>query len=103
MLFFIAVTNVLGDCEEIGMTKAVLFGGVGTVRDGVLLCCDVGSAGHLIGRLSHSLGGGVIFAVGVAAETRVLEGVRSFGGVDVDFGRSIEADGLSFDDFGVGR
>ena len=103
VLFFVAVANVLSDCEEVGMTKAVLFGGVGTVRDGVSLCRDVGRAGHLIGRLSHSLGGGVIFAVGVAAETGVLEGVFSFGGMDVDFGRSVEADGLSFDDFGVGR
>jgi len=102
-LFFIAVANVLGDGEEVGMTKVVLFGGVGTVRDGVLLCRDVGRTEHLIGRLSHSLGGGVILAVSVAAEIGVLEGVFSFGGVDVDLGRSVEADGLPFDDFGVGR
>jgi len=102
VLFFIAVANVLSDCEEVGMTKAVLFSGVGTVRDGISFCRDVGRAGHLIGRLSHSLGGGVIFAVDVTAETGVLEGVFSFGGMDVDLGRSVEADGLSFDDFGVG-
>src|SRR5712671_3470990 len=103
MLFFIAVANVLSDCEEVGMSEAVLFGRVGTVRDGVSLGCDVGRAGRLIGRLSHSSGGSVIFAVGVAAEIGVLEGVFSFGGMNVDLGRLVETDGLSFDDFGVGR
>ena len=44
----------------------------------------------------------MVFAVGVAAETRMLESVLLFGGVDVDLRRSIEADGLSFNDLGVG-
>jgi len=45
----------------------------------------------------------VISAVDVATEAGVLESVFSFGGMDVGLGRSIEADGLSFDDFGVSR
>src|SRR5712675_197874 len=103
VLLFIAIANVLSDCEEVGVTETVLFGGVGTVRDGVSLCGDVGRAGRLIGRLSHSLGSGVIFAVSVTTETGVLESVFSFGGMDVDLRRLVEADGLSFNDFGVGR
>jgi len=45
----------------------------------------------------------VIFAVGVVAKTGMLESVFSFGGVDVDLRRSIEADGSSFNDLGIGR
>jgi len=103
MLFFIAVADVLSDREEVGVTEAVLFGGIGPVRDGISFHRDVGGMRRLIGRLSHSLRGGVVFTVGVAAETGVLKGVLSFGGVNVDRGRSVEADGLSFDNFGVGR
>ena len=102
MLLFIVVANVLRDTEEVRVAETVLIGGVGSVRDGVSFSCDVGGVGHLMGRLSHSLGSGVVFAVDVAAETGVLEGVFSFRGVDVDLRRSIEADGLSFNDLGVG-
>jgi len=45
----------------------------------------------------------VISAVDVATEAGVLEGVFSFGGMDVGLRQSIEADSLSFGDFGVGR
>jgi len=43
----------------------------------------------------------MILAIDVMTETRVLEGVFSFGGMDVDLGRSVETDGLSLDNFGV--
>ena len=103
MLLLIAVANILSDREEVGMAEAVLIGRVGSIRDGIPLVCDVGGAGRLIGRLSHSLGGGVIFAIDVVTETGVLESVFSFGGVDVGLGQSIETDSLPLDDFGVGR
>jgi len=45
----------------------------------------------------------VVLAVDVATEAGVLESVFSFGGMDVGLGRSIEADGLSFDNLGVSR
>jgi len=45
----------------------------------------------------------VISTVDVVAEAGVLEGVFSFRGVDVVLRRSIEADSLSFDDFGICR
>ena len=86
MLLFIAVTNVLSDREEVRVAEAVLVSGVGSVRDGVFLGRDVGGTGCLTSRLSHSLGGGVISAVDVAAKTGVLEGVFPLGGVDVDWG-----------------
>jgi len=44
----------------------------------------------------------VILAVDVVTETGVLKGVFAFGGVNVRLRQAIEADGLSFDDFGVG-
>src|SRR5712671_3612655 len=103
VLFFIAVANILSDREEVGMAETVLIGRVGSIRDGVLFVCDVRGARRLIGRLSHSLGGGVVLAIGVAAEAGVLEGVFSFGGVDVGLGRSIETDSLPFDDFSISR
>jgi len=103
MLFFVAITHVLSDREEVGVAETVLIGGIGPIGDGVSFSHDVGGTGRLIGRLSHALGDGVIFAIEVAAETGVLEGVFSFGGVDVGLGRSIEVDSLSLDDFGVGR
>jgi len=83
VLFFIAVANVLSDCEEVRVAETVLVSGVGPVGDGVFLSRDVGGTGCLTGRLSHSLGVGVVSAVGVVAETRVLECMFSFGGVDV--------------------
>jgi len=103
MLFFIAVTNVLSDREEARVLEVVLVSRVGSIGDGVPLGRDVGGTGRLTSRLSHSLGGGVISAVDVAAKAGVLEGVFSFGGVDVGSRQSIEADSLSFDDFSVGR
>jgi len=103
MLFFIAVANVLSDCKEVRVVEVVLFSRIGSVGDGVSFSRDVRGAGCLIGRLSHLLGIGVIFAVSVAAETGVLEGVFSFGRVDVGLRRSVEVDSLSFGDFGVGR
>jgi len=57
--------------------------------------------GWLTRRLTHSLGGGVVLAVEVVAEARVLEGVFAFRGVNVRFRRAIEADGSSFDNVGV--
>jgi len=103
VLLFIAVADVLSDRKEVRVAETVLVGGVGSVGDGIPFSRDVGGAGHLTGRLSHSLGSGVIFAVDVSAETRVLKGVFSFRGVDIGLGRPIEADSLSFDDLGVGR
>jgi len=73
----------------------VLIGRVGPVRDGVPLVRDVGGVGRLTGRLSHSSGDGMVFAVSVTTEAEVLESVFSFGGVDVSLRRSVEADGLS--------
>ena len=101
MLLFTAVANVLSDREEVGMVETVLVGRIGSVRDGVFFICDVRGAGRLTGRLSHSLGDGMVLAIDVAAEAGVLESVFSFGGMDVGLGRSIETDGLSFDNFGV--
>src|SRR5712675_1962915 len=103
VLLLIAIANILRDCEEIRVAEAVLVAGVGSVGDGVSFSRDVRGAGRLTGRLSHSLGGGVISAVDVTTETGVLEGMFSFRGVDVGLRRSIEADSLSFDDFSVGR
>ena len=37
-------------------------------------------------RLTHSLGGGVVLAVGVVVEIGMLEGMFSLGGMDVDLG-----------------
>jgi len=102
VLLFITVANVLSDCEEIRVAEVVLIGRVGSVGDGVSFSRDVGGTGRWTGRLSHGLEDGVVFAVGVAAEARMLKSVLSFGGVDIDLRRSIEADGLSFNDFGVG-
>jgi len=103
VLFLIAVTNVLRDCEEVRVAEAVLISGVGSIRDGVSLGRDVRGAGCLTGRLSHPLGISVVSTVDVAAETGVLECVFSFGGMDVGSRRLIKANGLSFDDFGVCR
>src|SRR5712672_3393768 len=103
MLLFIVVANVLSDCEEVRVAEAVLVSGVGSVGDGVSFSRDVRGTGRLTGQLSHSLGVGMVSAVGVVAETGVLERVFSFGGMDVGSGRSIKANGLSLDDFGVGR
>jgi len=86
VLFFIAVTNVLSDCEEVGVAETVLIGGVSPIRDGVFSGRDVRGVRRLIGRLIHSLGSGVIPAVDVATETGVLESVLSFGGMDVGLG-----------------
>ena len=83
MLFFIAVANVLSDRKEGRVAETVLVGGVGSVGDGIPFSCDVGGAGRLTGRLSHSLGSSVIPAVDVVAEARVLESVFSFGAMDV--------------------
>jgi len=101
-LLFIAVADVLSDCKEVRVVEAVLVGGVGSVGDGILFSRDVGGAGDLTCRLSHSLGSGVIPTIDVSAKVRVLEGVFPFGGVDVILGQSIKADSLSFDDLGVG-
>ena len=103
MLLFIAIASVLSDREEDSVAETVLIGGIGSIGDRISFGRDVGGVGRLTGRLSHALKGGVVFTIGVAAETRVLESVLSFGGMDVDLRRSIEANGLSFDDFGVGR
>jgi len=86
VLFLIAVANILSDRKEVGVAETVLIGRIGSIRDGVSFACDVRGAGRLTGRLSHSLGGGVVPAVDVATETGVLESVFSFGGVDVGLG-----------------
>ena len=83
MLFFIAVPNILSDCEEVRVTEAVLVSGIGPIGSGVPFGRDMGGTGRLTGRLSHTLGGGVILAVDVATEARVLESVFSFGAMDV--------------------
>ena len=82
MLLFIAITNVLSDCEEVGVVETVLVGRVGSIRNGIPFGRDVRGAGRLTGRLSHSLGGGMILAVDVVTEASVLEGVFSLGGMD---------------------
>ena len=103
MLLLIAVASVLSDREEVRVAKVVLVSGIGSVGNGVSFIRGVRGTGRLIGRLSHSLGIGVVSAVSVAAETGVLECMFSFGGVDVGLRRSVETNGLSLDDFGVGR
>jgi len=103
VLFFIAIAHILSDCEEVRVAEAVLVGGIGSIGDGVGFSRDVRGAGRLTGQLSHASRGGVVFAVGVVAEAGMLEGVFLFGRVDVGLRRPIEADGLSFDDFGIGR
>jgi len=102
VLFLRAVASVLSDGEEFRVAGAVLIGGVGPVRDRISLSCDVGGVGNLTGRLSHALGGGVIFTVGVMAEAGMLEGMLVFGTMYIRLGRSVETDSLSVDDFGVG-
>jgi len=103
VLLFIAIANILSDCEEVGVAAAFLISGIGSVGDGVFFGRDVGGAGSLTDRLSHSLGVGMVSAVIVATETGVLECVFSLRGMDVVLRRPIEANGLSFDDLGVGR
>jgi len=103
VLFFVAIAHVLSDREEVRVAEVVLVSGVGPIGDGVGFGRDVRGVGRLIGRLSHASRGSVVFAVGVVAKAGVLEGVFSFGRMDVGSRRPIEADGCSFDDFGVGR
>jgi len=102
VLFLRAVASVLSDGEEFRVAGVVLIGGVGPVRDRISLSCDVGGAGNLTGRLSHALGGGVIFTVGVMAEAGMLEGMLVFGTMYVRLGRLVETDSLSVDNFGIG-
>ena len=83
VLLFIAIANVLSDREEVGVAETVLIGGIGSIGDRIPLSCDVGRMGRLTSRLSHGLKGGVVFTVGVVAETRVLESVFVLGGVNV--------------------
>ena len=63
-----------------------MLGGIGSIGSGVTLGRDVRRAGCLTGRLSHVLRSGVVLAVDVVAEARVLESVFSFGAMDVDLG-----------------
>jgi len=86
VLFFIAVANILSECEEVGMVETVLLGRIGSIGDGILFGRDVRGAGRLTGRLSHSLRVGVVLAIDVATKTGVLESVFSFGRVDVGLG-----------------
>jgi len=86
VLFSARIVASLRDFEEFGIVDAIFIGGIGPVGDGVLLGCDMGGAGHLTGWLTHALGTGVVLAVGVMTEARVLEGVFAFGRVNVRLG-----------------
>ena len=57
----------------------------------------------MTGQLTHALWAGVVFAISVVTEAGVLWSVHSLGRADVVTGGTVEADGLSFDDFGIGR
>ena len=72
MLFLIAVTNILSDREEVGVAEVVLISGIGPIRNGVTFSRDVRGVGCLTGRLSHTLGSGVVFTVDVVAKAGVL-------------------------------
>jgi len=85
MLFSARIVSLLWGFEEFGVVDAILVGGIGPIGDEVFFSCDVGGAGHLTGRLTHVLWTGVVFAVGIVTEARVLEGVFAFGGMDVGF------------------
>ena len=76
---------------------------VALLRSGGKVIFDCTRRGWLTGWLTHTLWTGVVFAIGVMTEARVLEGMFAFRGVDIRLRRAIEADSLSFDDFGVGR
>jgi len=83
VLFSTWIIAPLRGFEELGVVDAIFIGGIGSIRDEVFFGCDMGGAGHLTGRLTHVLWTGVVFAVDVMTEARVLEGVLAFGGVNV--------------------
>jgi len=85
MLLSAQIVSSLQGLEEFGVVDAILVGGIGSIRDEIFFGCDVGRAGHLTGRLTHILWTGVVFAVGVVTEARVLKGMFAFGGMDVGF------------------
>jgi len=83
VLFSTWIIAPLRGFEELGVVNAIFISGVGPVGDEVFFGCDVRGVGHLTGQLTHVLRTGVVFAVGVMTEARVLEGMFAFGGVDV--------------------
>ena len=83
MLFSAWIIALLRGFKELGVVNTIFIGGAGPIRDEVSFSCDVGGAGHLTGRLTHVLRIGVVFAVGIVTEARVLEGVFTFRGMDV--------------------
>jgi len=64
--------------EKLRVLGLVPIHGVRSARDQVIMGRDMGGVTFLMGRLSHSLGIGVVFAVEVATEGGVLEGVFTF-------------------------
>src|SRR5712671_6370412 len=90
------------DSEE-GGGMLLLAWMIPTLQDWDEVFFDRIGRGWLTWWLTHSLGVGVVFAVEIAAEVGMLESVLAFGGMDVGFRGTIEADGLSFDDVGIRR
>ena len=76
------IGNFLGGRVKAGVVGMIGSRGMGTAQDRVVGGRDVGGV-MLQGRwVSHSSGGGVVFAVHVGAEARMLEGVFSLGAMD---------------------
>jgi len=84
-LFSTWIIAPLRGFEELRVVDAIFVGGIGPVGDEVFFGCDVGGAGHLTGWLTHVLWTGVVFAVDIVTEARVLEGVLAFRGVNIRF------------------
>jgi len=83
MLLSTWIVSLLWGFKEFGIINAIFAGGVGPSGDGVSFGCDMGGMGHLTRRLTHGLRVGMVLAVGVVAEARMLEGMFAFGGVNV--------------------
>jgi len=77
------IVSLLWSFEEFGIVDVVLTGGVGPIGDGVSFGRDMGGTGHLTRWLTHGLRAGVVLAVVIVAEARMLEGVFAFRGVNV--------------------
>jgi len=77
------IVPLMWSFEEFGIVDAIFAGGVGPIGDGVSFRCDMGGKGDLTRRLTRGLQAGMVLAVGIMAEARMLEGVFAFGGVNV--------------------
>ena len=75
MLLSAWIVSLLWSFEEFGIVDVIFAGRVGPIGDGVSFGRDMGGKGHLTRWLTHGLWAGVVLAVGVVAEARMLEGV----------------------------